>query len=276
MGWRPLSGVRSIPRRLVLVLSITGLLALPAIGQAAEWPLSGYWPMYEGRGDVVRDISGVGNHGTLGATRTADPRDAQWIRGLFGVGSALKFDGNDYVAIADDPTLRQQRLTVEAWVRRAGSPGPYRYVVSKGGDGCEAASYGMYSSANGGIAFYVYDGSRFWRSPQGATSIWDDRWHHVAGTYDGARVHLYVDGLEVGTGTPFAGLIKYDQPYGAGAIGAYRGSCDLTMSGSVDEVRIWRQALSIPAIWSRIKAGLDREPAAALPQDAFAWYVAGS
>ena len=52
-------------------------------------------------------------------------------------------------------------------------------------------------------------------------------------------MHLYVDGSEVGTGTPFSGKIKYESPIGEGAIGAYRGSCKLTLSGIVDEVRIW-------------------------------------
>lgn len=43
--------------------------------------------------------------------------------------------------------------------RGTSSPGSYSYLVSKGGDGCEAGSYGLYTSKNGGLAFYIYDGS---------------------------------------------------------------------------------------------------------------------
>ena len=105
-------------------------------------PLAGYWPMYEGKGQVVHDISGNGNHGRLGSSNSTDGRDADWVRGLWGIGTALQFDGNDYIAIPDDTSLHQQRLTVEAWTRRNGSPGQWKYLVAKGGDGCEAASYG--------------------------------------------------------------------------------------------------------------------------------------
>ena len=177
------------------------LLALPAAA-AASSPLSGYWPMHEGKGQIVHDISGNGNDGRLGSSGSIDGRDADWVTGLFGVGHALRFDGNDYISIPDARSLHQQRLTVEVWAKRDGSPGQFKYLVAKGGDGCEAASYGLYSSINGGVAFYVYDGKRWYRSPQGSTKVWDGRWHHIAGTYDGSKVHLFVDGSEVGTGTP--------------------------------------------------------------------------
>ena len=259
--------------RAVVLAVLATVLALPATAGADVWPLSGYWPMYEGKGQVVHDISGNGNHGRLGSSNSTDGRDADWTRGLLGVGSALRFDGNDYISIPDDSSLHQQRLTVEAWAKRDTSPGQFKYIVAKGGDGCEAASYGLYSSINGGIAFYVYDGKKWYRSPQGSRAIWDGEWQHIAGTYDGAKVRLFVDGWEVGSGTPFAGKIKYEQPYGEGAIGAYRGSCKLTLSGVVDEVRIWRAALPVSKIWSLINNGLRREPAAPLPEDAGEWYA---
>jgi hypothetical protein len=257
------------------VLAVLALLALPGAAGASEWPLSAYWPMYEGRGQVVHDISGMGNHGRLGSSKSTDGRDADWTTGLYGFGTALRFDGNDYIKVPDSPSLHAQRLTVEAWAKRSGSPGQWKYIVSKGGDRCEAASYGLYSSINGGIAFYVYDGNKWYRSPQGGPQIWDGQWHHFAGTYDGKKVRLFVDGWEVGTGTPYTGKIAYDRPYSEGSIGTYRGACTLTLSGVVDEVRIWREALPVGEIWSIINRGLDREPAARLPEDASLWYSGG-
>jgi Concanavalin A-like lectin/glucanases superfamily len=260
--------------RVSLAVFVTAaVLLLPASAVAS--PLAGYWPMHEGKGQVVHDISGNGNHGRLGSSRSTDGRDADWVTGLFGVGSALRFDGNDYISIPDAKSLHQQRLTVEAWAKRDGSPGQFKYIVSKGGDNCEAASYGLYSSINGGIAFYVYDGKKWYRSPQGSPKIWDGQWHHIAGTYDGKKVRLFVDGFEIGTGTPFSGKIKYEQPYGEGALGAYRGSCKLTLSGVVDEVRIWQVALPVKRIWGLINKGLRREPAAPLPEDTSLWFAGG-
>jgi hypothetical protein len=84
------------------------------------------------------------------------------------------------------------------------------------------------------------------------------------------RWHLYVHGVEVGTVTAFSGKIKYDSPVGDGAIGAYRGACKLT--GTVDEVRIWSDALPVAQIWSLISSGLGREPVA---PNAEQWFARG-
>ena len=86
------------------------------------------------------------------------------------------------------------------------------------------------------------------------------------------RWHLYVHGVEVGTVTAFSGKIKYDSPVGDGAIGAYRGACKLTLSGTVDEVRIWTEALPVGRIWSLISSGLGREPVA---PNAKQWFAGG-
>jgi hypothetical protein len=57
-------------------------------------------------------------------------------------------------------------------------------------------------------------------------------------------VRLYVDAREIGRGTVFSGKINYDLKYRQAYIGAFRGACDLTFTGDVDEVRIWSAALS--------------------------------
>ena len=183
---------------------------------------------------------------TGGSARRAAPTAATptGSKGLFGVGSALRFDGNDYISIPDDKSLHPQRLTVEAWAKRDGSPGQFKYIVSKGGDNCEAASYGLYSSHQRRRSPSTSTTARSGTArPQASQKIWDGQWHHIAGTYDGKKVRLFVDGSEVGNGTPSAARSSTSQPIGEGAIGAYRGSCKLTLSGTVDEVRIWTVAL---------------------------------
>src|SRR3954470_13741049 len=128
-------------------------LAVPAVASANTLPLMGWWPMNEGSGQVIRDWSGHANNGTLGNSPGADDQDPAWIRGVF-AGSALSFGGNDLVRIPDSNTLEPANVTVAAWIRGSSSPGRDRYVVSKGATGCESASYGLYSSENGGLAFY--------------------------------------------------------------------------------------------------------------------------
>jgi hypothetical protein len=232
-------------------------LAAPSAASAQSFPLVGWWPMNEGSGQTVRDWSGHGNNGYLGSTTGVDDADPAWIRGVF-LGSALRFSGGDMVTIPGSSSLEPSRLTVAAWVRNAGSPGAYRYVVSKGFDQCYSGSYGLYSGSGGGIAFYIADGQdHYYVSPAAAPSFWDGRWHHVAGTFDGATVRLYIDGEELGDGTPAPTSIDYSRSDPTGHIGSHDPTVcnqDLTLTGDVDGVQIWSQALPVDRIWRALRS----------------------
>jgi Concanavalin A-like lectin/glucanases superfamily len=54
--------------------------------------------------------------------------------------------------------------------------------------------------------------------------VWDGKWHHAAGTYDGSTVRLFIDGVEVGRGTPANTPIASNPPAGAGLIGDVAGA----------------------------------------------------
>jgi concanavalin A-like lectin/glucanase superfamily protein len=238
---------------LAAAFAAAALIALPATAGAAGFPLVGWWPMNEGSGQVVHDYSGHRNNGQLGETPGADDHDPSWIPGVF-AGSALRFGGDDYVQIPDSTSLEPSKLTVAAWVRGTSSPGPFRYVVAKGATDCASGSYGLYTGDNGGLAFYIGDGTQTYsRSPQAPASVWDGKWHHVAGTFDGTTVRLFVDGQQVGSGTPAINALSY-APAGGGFIGDFHGSCDLYLVGDVDGVQVWSQALPIDDIWRFLKA----------------------
>jgi hypothetical protein len=225
------------------------LLLMAPVSASAASPLAGWWPMNERSGQKIYDWSGNGNHGQLGSTPGADDNDPTWIRGIFNLGSALRFDGNDFVSIPDAPELRPAQLTVSAWFRGDSTPGQYKYIVAKGSDGCQAAgSYALYSSASQGLGFYINDGDAWTRSPEADRSIWDGRWHHAAGTYDGRMVRLFIDGVEVGTGTPASVEIEYDLPSTGALLGGYDAACNLALIGDVDGVSVWSRALPVADI----------------------------
>jgi concanavalin A-like lectin/glucanase superfamily protein len=239
--------------RAVVTAALAITLAAPAAASAAS-PLAGWWPMNERSGQTVYDWSGNGNHGRLGSTPGADDNDPTWIKGIFNLGSALRFDGNDFVTIPDSAALRPAQLTVSAWFRGERTPGSFRYLVAKGADGCEASSYALYTSASEGLGFYVYDGSAWKRSPEAGASVWDGRWHHAAGTYDGQMLRLFVDGIEVGSGTPATLAIDYDLPATAATMGTYGGTCALHLVGDIDGVSIWNRALPVADIARVVRA----------------------
>jgi len=244
------------PWRAIAATVFAAALLAPNTAAAAGSPLAGWWPMNERSGQTVRDWSGNRNHGQLGSTPGVDDNDPTWIRGIFNLGSALRFDGNDFVTIPDSPSLRPERLTLSAWYRSATIPSAYEYIVAKGSDACEASSFALYTTTSREFAFYVYDGDAWVRSPESGQGLFDGRWHHIAGTYDGETVRLFVDGREIGDGTPADLAIEYDLPNPDVSFGAYEGPCGMYLSGDLDGVSIWDRALPIGRlgdfVWSLI------------------------
>lgn len=217
---------------------MAGMLGWCAAPASADPNILAKWTLDEGVGQVAADSSGHANTGVLGAATDPDVADPGWIPGHAG-GGALVFDGTNYVTIANTGLLAPPRIAVDAWVRRSGSPGRWRYVLSNGSLQCNRSAYGLYSGWSGGMGFYVSGTTEYVISPEVSPAIvWDGGWHHIIGSYDGDRVRLWIDGSQVGAGTPATGPIVYS---GSGGIyiGTYRGSCDLGFSGAIDDVAVW-------------------------------------
>src|SRR5687768_16432009 len=116
---------------------------------AAATGLTGQWHLDTDTGDDAEDDSAFNNDGDVFGAEDVDG-------GKFD--DAFRFDGNDYVRVRNQSQYNSANVTVEAWVKRSGTPGINRYIVSKGANNCYAASYGLYTGPNGGMTFYIYDG----------------------------------------------------------------------------------------------------------------------
>src|SRR4051794_5930330 len=203
-----------IPRarlwRRALLLCVALLLAgLVVAGVADAADLGGEWHLDDlVNGQTTPDSSGNGNDLTLTSGSAAV------TTGRFG--NAFNFGNHGQLSPGPAPSLEPQQLTVMAWVRGNASPGA-SYLVSKGSDvpptlsNVCLASYALFSDVNGKLSFYVWAGgvAQFAPSPTETQDLWDGNWHAVAGTYDGSTVRFYVDGSEVGNGTPSNTPIGY-------------------------------------------------------------------
>jgi len=90
--------------------------------------LVGCWLFNEGGGNIVYDLSGHGNHGTLGGG-TASYCPA-WTVGEFG--SALSFDGDDdYIEMFNTDTLLENKTagTILVWVKNPGLNSNHRGIA---------------------------------------------------------------------------------------------------------------------------------------------------
>jgi hypothetical protein len=236
-------------------LAMTAALLVPGVAAAADFPLKAWWPLAEGKGQVVKDWSLQGNDGFLGSTPNADDNDPAWIKGVF-FGAALRFDGvNDFVTIPDSPGLHPQQLTVSLWFRGNSSPGPYKYLLARGGDACVSSSYGIETDYNGGLSFYAWDGTQQHFSGLAEPSaVWDGKWHNAAATWDGVTARLFIDGKELPHSSNFPGTINYTGPTGPTYLGGYHAGCDLLFTGDLDQVMIWSTPLPVADIWAKLSA----------------------
>ena len=174
---------------------------------------------------------------------------------------------------ASSALLRPARVTLVAWIRQAGAPPPLRYVAGQGDDGggtCLGSSYALYTGTFNapGLKFYLRTPTASPVSPTAGSGIWDGQWHMVAGVYDGAALRLYVDGAEVGTGTPAPGAaINYGLPGGDRFYfdGYPQPTCgNGDFPGGIDELRVYRRALS-PTEIARLAAAPGPNPPVLVP-----------
>jgi hypothetical protein len=175
------------------------------------------------------------------------------------VGQAFQFDGYGYLSVPDAPSLDAPTVTVDAWVKSSYiGENPGASIVWKGADGVAFGSYYL-TTGSGGLVFRISDGVNVAGSPDAGPGVWDEKWHNVAGTYDGSTIRLYVDGKEVGNGTPATLQIDYSLPstndLAIGEIPA--GTFHNSFFGAIDELSIYDRALSPGEIQAIYGAGSD-------------------
>jgi hypothetical protein len=174
-----------------------------------------------------------GHHGTVtGATRVPTGR----------YGGALSFDGiDDWVSIPHDPALNLSAgMTIEAWVKPSALTS-WRGVVMK--EEASALPYALYaSSAADTPAASVFTTSAV--NASGPPALGLGTWTHLAMTWDGSVLRLYVDGAEIATGAAPGALLTSTGQLRIGGNGL-RGEF---FAGLIDEVRVYDRALAASRI----------------------------
>jgi glucose/arabinose dehydrogenase len=184
----------------------------------------------EASGTTVNDASGSGNPGVIsGASRIAAGR----------AGAALQFDGvNDWVTVADANSLDlTSGMTVEAWVYPTASGSSWRTVLMKERPG--GLAYALYAhDGTRGAQAWAFTGSEL--GTNGTTALPLNTWTHVAATYSGSTLRMYVGGTQVATRSVGSAL----QPStGALRIGG-NAVWNEWFQGRIDEVRVYSRALT--------------------------------
>ena len=211
----------------LLILTLLTLVFVPysrAAGLVAAYSFD------EGSGTISSDQSGRGHSATLS--------NATWSTAGHTSGAVSMNGTNALITVADAADLRlANAMTIEAWVKPSSLAG-WRTVIMKEKPG--GLSYVLYASDNNAPpALYGNSGGND-VAAVGSGLLTLNGWSHLAGSYDGSTLRVYVNGSLVGSKAMSGSLVASTSPLriGGNSIwGEY-------FSGLIDDVRVYDRTLS--------------------------------
>lgn len=218
-----------------------GIISVPD-GLVAYYPFNGN----------ANDESGNGHNGIVhGATPTTDRFDT--------IGSALQFDGQSWIDVLSSPPLNPSKeLTVAVWLNTDQLP------IDAATDVNHAAQYAIAKGRDDQPGCYVLGIAPAWDNPDprqfarvgflirdvnfaapalySTTLVQKGQWYSVVGTYDGASIKLFVNGVLEAQIDLNITLAANDSNL---SIGRHdRGDFPYWFHGKIDDIRIYDRALS--------------------------------
>ena len=214
---------------------------LPIIGHPLAQGLVGCWLMNEGGGNMIYDLSGNGNDGTLKG-------NTHWVPGKYG--SCLDFPGDgDYVNVPKDTTLDIDTVfTISFWVFFDGANGCYILNNYQDGSGRSILIHSDTDGSDQSIEVHIDDGSDV-TGGQAVDGVSRNEWHHIVVTRNRGveDCKSYLDGVATTTFTDnTAGTVVSDLDWTFGAQSSATSKQEL--NGKIDNVMIFDRALSASEI----------------------------
>lgn len=219
-------------------------LALPAAPPTSVDGLVAEFAFEEGQGRKLVDMSGL--------EQRARATDVEWEKGHSGLG--LRFaDPGAAVRVSSRRSLNlNQAITLEAWVLPGPSSDQSRIIIAKNDEYLLRIDK---APEGGRVSLFVHVGSPAvtWEPRVSSKAPLAPRvWHHIAGTWDGRKLRLYVNGEPHGetdrTGHPnpnpypvMVGNFEYPSCHG-GAFG-----------GVIDDVRVYQRALRAEEVRGKVQ-----------------------
>ena len=230
----------------MVVFSISTFIGAIQADAAVDKNTVAVWLFEEGAGNVVKDASGNGHDGEFEGS-------PKWVKAKFGTGLEFPGDAGGYVVVDSTKKLELEELSIEAWVKVEESTGKWQGMVCKQQAGCNNRNYGIWVhvdkstlhaqiGANGACAFSI----------DGTSDITDNKWHHLAFTYDGKMGRLYVDG-ELETEAPNDQAFQSGDPITIGVPNLNNAN---GLKGIIEEIRISNAARTEEEIQEAMDLGL--------------------
>ena len=220
----------------------------------ADSPL-GYWRLGDTSGLTMVDSSGNGRNGTYSSGSVILGQTGALVGDS---NTAVDFNvGTSYASCAAAAWQNQtSAFTVEAWVKASGS-GIYS-IVDRDSNGANRPwqfrvnagklEFLRITNAAGTISVITVASA--------ATNVTNNAWHHVAATYDGTTLRLYIDGAADGSAALTGGIQSTSAiPMAIGANSSGGLGANQRWPSKMDEVAYYSTALSAARVAAHYAAG---------------------
>lgn len=219
--------------------------------------LLAYFPFNEGHGEEVNNLVLYGTGAKLVG--------ASWWACTAPIGNpghkVMQFDGiDDYIEVPYAPGLNPAQFTIACWVKVTGGQGTYRSVVTSRNTSPQTSGYMIYAGDNNKWQFWVGNPSQ-WDTLAG-TEIVLHQWTHLAATFDGSNLTLYLNG-ELKAKRTATYIANGQKSLRIGAGSTESAAPRYFFPGQIAEFSVWNTPLSPDKIKATIHKSLDSVLAAA-------------
>ncbi len=219
----------------VLMLFAISVLAMN-LAKAADFVTDGllsFWTLDKSTitGDTVKDVFGKTDGKIMGAPKLVDGK----------IKECLRFSGStDRVEVSKALMVGLEAFTIECWFNYENSAN-WRWMFGGGPEWNYGLGCCIYSGSNI-VRYHLKTDKGSFYTGNGATKLNTGEWYHIAYTYDGKSARSYVNG-QLDFEQAITGVVVIDPT--TLAIGAGYWNNNEYFVGMIDEVRVYKRALSI-------------------------------
>ena len=156
---------------------------------------------------------------------------------------ALSLDGSTESGAAGSMNLSGSALSFEGWIKPSSFKSASPYISSLMGTEVSDSNSAFLRLGDAGLANnklqFVVSINNVQQKLASATALNANTWYHVAATYDGANMKLYINGVLDATKAQ-TGNVNSTGAFNVG----YLYNTSRNFNGKIDEVRVWKRALS--------------------------------
>ena len=217
---------------------------------ACAFTREGVWSFSERSGNIAYDSSGKGRNASIDTNHVirldeAPGGGALWFESI----AASSRTNTALVSVADFSSVALSNgLSIAAWVWIDTHVSYSPIVMCTDDHEGWNSGFGLFTGEHGVLGCYVHSGID--ENAVFGGKLMTNRWNHVAATFDGRYLKLWIDGKNV-AGRMLAArdetAVMTGAPLTFGTIGGGNGAIQ-PFVGAVADVRVWSSALSASSI----------------------------